>query len=1160
MNDDKTTWLDKPVFESFPKFSWEMMITTIIIVAAILSRFMILGERVMSHDEVNHVVPSYSLYQGQGYAHDPVTHGPFQFHMLALSYFLLGDSDFSARVPAAIFSILAILTVLLLYKSILGRVGALIGAGLLLVSPFILYYGRYTRNEAFIELFAVLTLYGCLRYFSKKDRASLYLLAVVTALQFATKETAYIYTAQLLLFCGIVFLNDLFQLDWESSQERLRMALLPLCSLLFIGAAWILNKAVGEPENRLILWGAIAVAVLGLGCLVFWVVLMVRRFRWKTFRALPSFNLIVFIGALILPQLTAFPVLLLGWDPLDYSQAGMLHTGIVMVVLLVISFAIGIWWNREVFLKAATAFYLIFIVFYTTFFSNGQGFFTGVVGSLGYWLSQHAVQRGGQPGYYYGGILLPIYEFAAILGFLIAVVYAIRYNRFWQTPSTDLADVVIDSCDEDSDQSDVNQKQTREELHFNVYEEYTDERIVSAFEEDSDTDEVQVGGTKYYLVPEFKPLKIPVMLLFVFWTLTSLVAYSIAGEKMPWLAVHIAIPLALTAAWGFGLLVETAAWEKIRSASGWIGLAALVVACFALGGVLSGFFGNIPPFQGSELDQLRASGKFVFALIGLLISLGVLLYSWKNWSRKAVSSTILLFISVIMIGLQARTAYQASFINYNYANELLVYAHAAPGPKIVLEQIEEIAERTGQGKSIKVAYDNDGLYPYWWYFRDYPAKYFFDANPTRELRNYDIIIANLAKEAKLEPVVRNEYYRYETVRLWWPNQDYFNISWNSILNTLRNPAMRKAILDIWLNRDYTKYAQVTGKNSFTPETWSPSDRMVVYMRKSLMSSMWQLGDTIQTGITGEDGDQVFADERFVQLDPVFSLGVELPLETSFKMPRNVAVSNDGTIYVVDSDNNRIERFSPTGKFLNSWDAKEQGGLNQPWGIAINPSDGSVFLADTWNHRILKFDGEGTFLLSWYASDPSQPERTFYGPRALVIDSHNRIYITDTGNKQIVVYTTDGKFLTKFGTAGMAEGEFDEPVGLALMGDNLLAVADTWNQRVQLFTIEGDIVPVIRFKSAFNVAAWYSQSLDNKPYLAFDTNGNILITDPESGLIWLFSQEGTLLRSWNGAGGDIDRASMPTGITVDSNGAVWVVDTAGNRVNKFILPAETVPEE
>lgn len=92
-----------------------MIIAIIILILAVISRFYNIDLRVMSHDEVNHVVPSYDLFTGKGYRHDPVTHGPMQFHLVAASYFILGDSDFSSRVPAALFSISAIAFILFFF-------------------------------------------------------------------------------------------------------------------------------------------------------------------------------------------------------------------------------------------------------------------------------------------------------------------------------------------------------------------------------------------------------------------------------------------------------------------------------------------------------------------------------------------------------------------------------------------------------------------------------------------------------------------------------------------------------------------------------------------------------------------------------------------------------------------------------------------------------------------------------------------------------------------------------------------------------------------------------------------------------------------------------------------------------------------------------------
>ena len=131
-------------------------------------------------------------------------HGPLQFHLLALTYLLFGASDFTARFPHAIASIL---TIVLLWKwrRYLGRAGTLVAAGLMLISPFMLYYGRYARNEAFIGIIFVLTLYAILRYLETGKTRYLVLLTIATILHFTSKETAFIYTAQALLFLAVYF-------------------------------------------------------------------------------------------------------------------------------------------------------------------------------------------------------------------------------------------------------------------------------------------------------------------------------------------------------------------------------------------------------------------------------------------------------------------------------------------------------------------------------------------------------------------------------------------------------------------------------------------------------------------------------------------------------------------------------------------------------------------------------------------------------------------------------------------------------------------------------------------------------------------------------------------------------------------------------------------
>jgi predicted membrane-bound mannosyltransferase len=98
-NQDKRSWLDRPLFSTLPVLTGEMLVFIIIVILMSVSRLYDLGVRVMSHDESLHAYFSWLYSIGQGYQHTPTTHGPLQFHLLALVYFLFGDNDFTARLP-----------------------------------------------------------------------------------------------------------------------------------------------------------------------------------------------------------------------------------------------------------------------------------------------------------------------------------------------------------------------------------------------------------------------------------------------------------------------------------------------------------------------------------------------------------------------------------------------------------------------------------------------------------------------------------------------------------------------------------------------------------------------------------------------------------------------------------------------------------------------------------------------------------------------------------------------------------------------------------------------------------------------------------------------------------------------------------------------------
>jgi DNA-binding beta-propeller fold protein YncE len=171
-----------------------------------------------------------------------------------------------------------------------------------------------------------------------------------------------------------------------------------------------------------------------------------------------------------------------------------------------------------------------------------------------------------------------------------------------------------------------------------------------------------------------------------------------------------------------------------------------------------------------------------------------------------------------------------------------------------------------------------------------------------------------------------------------------------------------------------------------------------------------------------------------------------------------------------------------------------------------------------------------------------------------VDSRGRVYVADTGNKRIVIFDVDGNYLSQFGQAGMEPGQFDEPVGIALDSYGTLYVSDTWNSRVQSFAPTADginFTPMMQW----DIAGWFGQSLDNKPFIAVSPSGDVFVTDPEMYRVLEFSSLGNFVRTWGDIGTGSSNFGLASGIAVDARGRVWVSDAGNHRIMRFTLPVE-----
>ncbi len=171
----------------------------------------------------------------------------------------------------------------------------------------------------------------------------------------------------------------------------------------------------------------------------------------------------------------------------------------------------------------------------------------------------------------------------------------------------------------------------------------------------------------------------------------------------------------------------------------------------------------------------------------------------------------------------------------------------------------------------------------------------------------------------------------------------------------------------------------------------------------------------------------------------------------FDAPKGMAVDAHGNVLVADTNNGRIEKFSPNGAFLDVIGVKGTGygQLGAPNGIAIDRA-GNIYVADAFKHVVEKLAPDGTVIDEWKGPPPG-----FYGPRRIAIGPDDSVYVVDQGRTRIAKFNPDGKMLAVWGSKGKGDGQFDDPTSATVdPKTNRVYVADPLNRRIQVFDSEG----------------------------------------------------------------------------------------------------------
>lgn len=651
----------------------------LIFVLAILTRFWDLGSRALHHDESLHSYYSWVFAQGGGYRHDPLMHGPFLFHANALAYLLFGTTDYVSRLmPAVAGVIIVMLPWLLRGRNRLGKWGALVASALLLISPSILYYSRFIRHDVYCLLGTFVLAIAILRYLERPQARWAITGGIAIGFLFCTKEVSFI-----VIFIFVTFLG--LAIAWRSAKSIIAIGVLALVAFFAAdkalhsygvkplpGIPWDnpTNQQVSNFTGQLIS-NPIILAAIGIGLLAIVLAILVldrkrRRGYW--------------IDGI------------LGDAPEGSSSAALAE----------------LLWERRGLLIGIACALGIFVVFYTTFFSNMRGIVTGSVGALGYWLGQQDVQRGAQPWFYYL-LLVPQYEFIGVLCLPPATIWVL-----WRWFS-------------------------------------------GKFQHRSQDRRLFLRG------------------FLIYWALLMLAVLSWAGEKMPWLTIHIALPLTLLAAsiiggcieWLEAHRTETARWVRQQGVA--FGLAA---AGLGIAGFLILAWASAGPFKTTQSGAglaLRswASQHWAFVylpwivLILLIAAAQIRLGAKRALSILAIAGTLVLGAGEVHAGW--RFTYRQGDVPY----DMLLYVQTSPYVPTLSRNLQKLSQLTTGGMGLSIWFDGATQWPFNYYLRNFPNRVLFgDTLPGPPTAGV-ILLSQDYDKASIDNQLAANYTMFEYPMRWW---------------------------------------------------------------------------------------------------------------------------------------------------------------------------------------------------------------------------------------------------------------------------------------------------------------------------------------------------------------------------------------------------------
>jgi DNA-binding beta-propeller fold protein YncE len=263
---------------------------------------------------------------------------------------------------------------------------------------------------------------------------------------------------------------------------------------------------------------------------------------------------------------------------------------------------------------------------------------------------------------------------------------------------------------------------------------------------------------------------------------------------------------------------------------------------------------------------------------------------------------------------------------------------------------------------------------------------------------------------------------------------------------------------------------------------------------------------------------------------------QLPAGTKWTMMTAVDLDAQGTLYVLQrGEPAKVMVFDPAGKLLRTWG---EGMFPSAHGLRVDAA-GNVWVTDRKLQQVIKFSPEGKRLLELGkkgVAGENDSTEALNGPSDVVVAPGGEIFVSDgeSRNTRVVKFAADGKFIKYWGTKGAGPGQLDVPHAIVMDSKGRLYVANRSNARVEIFDQEGGYLGVLN-----NVGTPYGLFM-TKDDVLYATDG----TEGKDDLTVVDTRSGKVLAHFGGLVG-------PHMLAVDAHGAIYVAETRGNAVKKFV---------